>query len=89
MKVRDPTMQRAVALLLFAVLIVPVSAPFAAAEAWEEDGWLETSMAVERIEAGDEFGCYGMPGLSWASDPGAVATACRFLSICVSKLMDC
>ncbi|DAC32617.1 MAG TPA: hypothetical protein D7I05_07695 [Candidatus Poseidoniales archaeon] len=77
MKVRDPAMQRVVALLLFAVLVVPVSAPFAAAEAWEEDGWLETSMAVERIEAGDEFGCYGMPGLSWASDPGAVATACR------------
>ena len=70
-------MQRVVALLLLTVLVVPVIAPFAAAEAWEEDGWLETSMAVERIDAGDEFGCYGMPGLSWANDPGAVATACR------------
>ena len=70
-------MQRLVALLLLAVLVLPVSAPVAAAQAWEEDGWLETSMAVERIEAGDEFGCYGMPGLSWANDPGAVATACR------------
>ena len=77
MNVRDHDMQRVVALLLLTVLVVPVCAPFAAAEAWEEDGWLETSMAVERIDAGDEFGCYGMPGLSWANDPGAVATACR------------
>lgn len=70
-------MQRAVAVLLLALFVLPATAPLAAAQAWEEDGWLETSMAVERIEAGDEFGCYGMPGLSWANDPGAVATACR------------
>ena len=73
----EQRMQRVLALLLLAVLVLPATAPLAAAQAWEEDGWLETSMAVERIEAGDEFGCYGMPGLSWANDPGAVATACR------------
>lgn len=70
-------MQRVLAFMLLGVLVLPVIAPLAAAQAWEEDGWLETSMAVERIDAGDEFGCYGMPGLSWANDPGAVATACR------------
>ena len=57
----EQRMQRVLALLLLAVLVLPATAPLAAAQAWEEDGWLETSMAVERIEAGDEFGCYGMP----------------------------
>ena len=44
---------------------------------WEEDGWLKTSLAQERLNNGDEFGCYGMQGLSWQSDPGAVALECR------------
>ena len=44
---------------------------------WEEDGWLKTSLAQERLNNGDEFGCYGMQGLSWQSDPGAVAFECR------------
>lgn len=44
---------------------------------WEEDGWLKTSLAQERLNNGDEFGCYGMQGLSWQTDPGAVALECR------------
>ena len=61
------------------VLVVSVVLhPVALAEAaWEEDGWLRTSFAKERLELGDEFGCYGMPGLSWSNDPGAVANACK------------
>ena len=44
---------------------------------WDEDGWLNTSLATERLNNGDEFGCYDIPGLSWNSDPGAVAGECR------------
>lgn len=61
-------------LLIVSVLAHPVAL---AQSAWEEDGWLRTTFGQERLEAGDEFGCYGMPGLSWVNDPGAVAQACK------------
>lgn len=64
--------------LLSSTLLLVVFHPIALAEtAWEEDGWLRTSYGQDRLEAGDEFGCYGIPGLSWDNDPGAVASACR------------
>jgi len=44
---------------------------------WEEDGWLNSQLGRERLEAGDEFGCSGIPGLSWQNDPGAVGIECR------------
>ena len=44
---------------------------------WTEDGWLETNLAENRLTVGDEFGCYGIPGLEWSIDPGAVAAECR------------
>ncbi|DAC60349.1 MAG TPA: hypothetical protein D7I03_02410 [Candidatus Poseidoniales archaeon] len=44
---------------------------------WEEDGWLNTNLVKERLNNGDEFGCYDIPGLSWENDPGAVAGECR------------
>ena len=47
------------------------------ADNWDEDGWLQTKIAEDRLAAGDEFGCYGFPGLSWQATPGDVATACR------------
>ena len=47
------------------------------ADNWEEDGWLQTKIAEDRLDAGDEFGCYGFPGLSWQATPGDVATACK------------
>ena len=59
-------------LLIVSVLVHPVAL---AQSAWEEDGWLRTSFGQERLDAGDEFGCYGVPGLSWINDPGAVAQA--------------
>ena len=62
------------------VLVMLLSAMFAPAVLadvqWEEDGWLAT-IGSERLEKGDEFGCYGMPNLSWKADPGAVALECR------------
>ena len=61
-------------LLIVSVLVHPVAL---AQSAWEEDGWLRTSFGQERLDAGDEFGCYGVPGLSWLNDPGAVAQACK------------
>jgi len=64
------------AMLLVLLIIQPLVLPVAAAS-WEEDGWLETLGAEERLVAGDEFACHGMPGLSWQADPGAVATECR------------
>ena len=48
-----------------------------AEENWDEDGWLNTNLVQERLNNGDEFGCYGIPGLSWRADPGAVAAECR------------
>lgn len=64
--------------VLTTTLLLVMFHPVALAEvAWEEDGWLRTSYAQERLALGDEFGCYGMPDLSWDNDPGAVADACR------------
>ena len=44
---------------------------------WEEDGWLTNFIGEDRLNRGDEFGCYGFPTLSWQANPGDVATACR------------
>lgn len=66
----------ATALLL--TLLGPTLIPTAhAAEAWEEDGFLTTIIADERLDAGDEFGCHGMPGINARASPGDAATACR------------
>ena len=54
-----------------------LAAPVLADVEWENDGWLTTALADERLTLGDEFGCYGMPGYSWYNDPGAVAKECR------------
>lgn len=73
----DAKAPSSLSMLLVATLVLVVVHPVALAEtAWEEDGWLRTSYAQDRLEAGDEFGCYGIPGLSWQNDPGAVANAC-------------
>ncbi|RJU88961.1 MAG: hypothetical protein DWC07_06930 [Candidatus Poseidoniales archaeon] len=63
--------------LLHCLLLVTIQPVVLAESAWEEDGWLNTSIALDRVEMGDEIGCYGMPGLSWYNDPGAVAQTCR------------
>ena len=64
-------------LLVLAMLLSATLAPSVLADVqWEEDGWLAT-IGKERLDKGDEFGCYGMPNLSWKADPGAVALECR------------
>lgn len=70
--------QRCLTLSILVCLCSVAWSPVALAEsAWQEDGWLTTTLAQDRLDAGDEFGCYGIPGLSWQTDPGAVATECR------------
>ena len=60
-----------VAFMLVALLASStLAAPVLADVEWENDGWLTTALADERLALGDEFGCYGMPGYSWYNDPG-------------------
>jgi len=69
---------RGLTVLIIFLLLSIISSPSVVAESnWEDDGWLKTSLAQERIANGDEFGCYGMEGLSWKADSGAVASECR------------
>ena len=64
-------------MLVLAMLLSAMFAPSVLADVkWEEDGWLAT-IGKERLDKGDEFGCYGMPNLEWKADPGAVALECR------------
>ena len=75
---RDAAKGRGLSVLLTSTLVLILFHPVALAEsAWDEDGWLQTSYGTDRLELGDEFGCYGMPGLSWYNDPGAVAQSCQ------------
>ena len=47
-----------------------IFSPVAIADAkWEEDGWLNTNLVQERLNNGDEFGCYEIPSLSRKADP--------------------
>ena len=69
---------RSITLSILICLLSSTLSPVAVAEiSWEEDGWLRTALAQERLDSGDEFGCYGMPGLDWTADPGAVALECQ------------
>ena len=69
---------RSITLSILICLLSSTLSPVAVAEiSWEEDGWLRTALAQERLDSGDEFGCYGMPNLEWAADPGAVALECQ------------
>ena len=63
--------------ILLCLLSSTFSPVVAAKESWDEDGWLRTALAQERLDSGDEFGCYGMPNLEWTADPGAVALECQ------------
>ena len=64
-------------LFVFSIIFGLVFAPNALDAEWDEDGWLNTNLVQERLNNGDEFGCYGIPGLSWKADSGAVAGECR------------
>ncbi len=71
---KSPSICFFIVFLLLSIIMFP---SVNAESNWQEDGWLKTSLAQERLENGDEFGCYGMEGLSWNTDPGAVALECR------------
>ena len=64
-------------IILFCLAMTIISPKVIAESKWEEDGWLNTVLAQDRLANGDEFGCYEIPGLSWKNDPGAVALECR------------
>ncbi|MDP6640015.1 MAG: hypothetical protein QF817_02975 [Candidatus Poseidoniaceae archaeon] len=68
-----------VALILLSTISIPAvcAGVTGDVENWEEDGWLKTKIATDRLAAGDEFGCYGFPGYSWQANAGDVASACR------------
>ena len=69
---------RTLTLSVLACLVCVAWSPVALADtAWKEDGWLTTTLAQDRLDLGDEFGCHSIPGLSWQADPGAVALECR------------
>ncbi len=66
------------ALFVLTMILCLVFTPASLAETeWDEDGWLNTNLVQERLNNGDEFGCYGIPSLSWSADAGAVAGECR------------
>ena len=62
-----------VLLLLFSATYSPV---LAEEVTWKSDGWLAT-IGLERLDKGDEFGCYGMPDANWEAEPVAVTSQCR------------
>jgi len=69
---------RLLTILVLGMLISVTWSPTVLAELdWEDDGWLTTSLATDRLESGDEFGCYQMIHLSWNLDPGAMAIECK------------
>ena len=69
---------RLLTILVLTTILSVTWSPTALAEIeWESDGWLTTSLATDRLEGGDEFGCYQMLHLSWNLDPGAMAIECK------------
>ena len=75
---RNGVFVQSLTLSILLCLLSSTFSPVAAADiSWEEDGWLRTALAQERLDSGDEFGCYGMPNIAWSADPGAVALECQ------------
>ena len=71
---RNGVFVQSLTLSILLCLLSSTFSPVAAADiSWEEDGWLRTALAQERLDSGDEFGCYGMPNIAWSADPGEVA----------------
>lgn len=69
---------RLLTILVLTTLLSITGSPTVLAQLeWQEDGWLTTSLASDRLESGDEFGCYQMLHLSWSLDPGAMSIECR------------
>ena len=80
MRARDGQRHTTITYLVLLCLAMTIISPKVIAESnWEEDGWLNTVLAQDRLANGDEFGCYEINGLSWKNDPGAVALECQKL----------
>lgn len=68
----------AVLILLSTLVLSPLFMTGAMASVtWQKDEWLTSLLAQERLDGGDEFGCYGFVGLTWEANPPDVAAACR------------
>jgi hypothetical protein len=60
-------------LLLLSAHLAPVVAE---QDQWRSDGWL-SNLGPPMVADGDEFGCYGIPGMDWITDPKGVSATCR------------
>ena len=64
-------------LILILLLLLPTLLPSVTAEGWRADGFLGSVVSEERLAAGDELGCHGMPGLDPLADAALSASGCR------------
>nr|AIF13815.1 hypothetical protein [uncultured marine group II/III euryarchaeote KM3_64_C08] len=70
--------RRVVAVALFLLLLTPLTAP--AAGEWEEDIFLSEVIGPERLAAGDEYGCHGIPGKDIREDHSAIRECKDYLT---------
>lgn len=70
--------RRVVAVALFLLLLTPLTAPVAGE--WEEDLFLSEVIGPERLAAGDEFGCHGIPGKDTQQDHSAIQECKDYLT---------
>ncbi len=62
--------------ILLLLLTAHLAPAVAAQEDWRSDGWLK-NFGPTMLAEGDEFGCYGIPGMDWNQDPEGVSSTCR------------
>ena len=70
--------RRVVAVALFLLLLTPLTAPVAGE--WEEDIFLSEVIGPERLAAGDEYGCHGIPGKDIQEDHSAIQECKDYLT---------
>ena len=70
--------RRVVAAVLLLLLLTPLTAP--AAGEWEEDIFLYEVIGPERLAAGDEYGCHGIPGKDIREDRSVIKECKDYLT---------
>ena len=70
--------RRVIAIALFLLLLTPLTAPVAGE--WEEDVFLSEVIGPERLAAGDEFGCHGIPGKDIREDHSVIQECKDYLT---------
>ncbi len=70
--------RRVVAAALLLLLLTPLTAP--AAGEWEEDIFLYEVIGPERLAAGDEYGCHGIPGKDIREDRSVIKECKDYLT---------